>query len=175
MILTVFASCGNRKMQNSEKKYLYYDNGSIRKEIHLKSGIADGLATFFGDDGSIDALGYFKNGKAEGKWVRYYQSNVVSVVETYKLGMREGPFYLFFPSGYLQTIAHFHNDSLCRDMLFYYDYSDMPSQYYPKVESNGQSYLEIKYDTLGKQIFLKKHENKPVDELHISLDKINAE
>ena len=161
----LLASCHGGVVRDNETKTIYYSSGKIHKEIHIKYGVPNGLATFYYESGSIEAIGCFRNGKAEGRWVRYFEAisdstPIINGVENYKSGKWDGIFYLFYPSGHLRTTANFENDSLNSYLLNYYDGIDRPSECYPEVKHNGEVDFEIQYDIKGNPQVLKGRDNK---------------
>jgi len=52
--------------ENPEVKKEYWDNGKLKREVHLKNGKPEGLETWWYESGEKNLQTHYKNGKENG-------------------------------------------------------------------------------------------------------------
>ena len=74
----------------SGKTFITYENGQNKVEGSWKSGIKDGLWTYYSENGSKDSSGTYKDGKKDGLWTEWYENGKKMNEGIYKDGKKDG-------------------------------------------------------------------------------------
>ena len=83
----------------SGKTFITYENGQNKVEGSWKSGIKDGLWTYYSENGSKDSSGTYKDGKKDGNWTSWYENRLRMDEGTYKDGVIDGLWTWWYGNG----------------------------------------------------------------------------
>jgi antitoxin component YwqK of YwqJK toxin-antitoxin module len=164
----------NKKAEkNNYDVALYYPNGNIKKEGHIKNGELDGKWRFYNINGFITRESNYVNGNDEGKSYTYHENGKVKSETAYVKGKKNGYYKLYYKNGVVQReggyvdgerigewksyypdgtkqAVNFYKDGTAFNWQQYYcangklDYEDLMEFDYAKER--------IDYDSLGKRV-----------------------
>ena len=83
----------------SGKTFITYENGQNKVEGSWKSGIKDGLWTYYSENGSKDSSGTYKDRVIDGLWTWWYGNGQKYSEGTYKEGERVGLWTDWYSNG----------------------------------------------------------------------------
>lgn len=114
MIISFFA-CQQQKQQHvvqAQKQYIYFENGSIRREFTVINGKREGLMIDFYPDGKRKMERMMHNDIQVGKTIIFFEDGVkVREVQYYdQNGNREKGDTLWYSNGKIEFIAQFANN-----------------------------------------------------------------
>ena len=176
ILAIVLFACNSEKKNDKNVVYEYYSNGKIKKEWHKINEQANGPAILYYESGSIKAIGNFVNGKAQGQWVTYFDSiGKVKSIDNYTTGDRQGVYYAFYESGYLLCIGNRNADTLGGEFTYFYNHMDLTNMYIPRINSKGQVWKYISYDTSGEPHYIWNKRDTPSFIIHVPTDKITQD
>jgi len=126
--------------------YIYYPDGTLRKEIYFKNGLEEGLGREFAkSDGRVVKLIHYKKGFIEdieninridaanmkqGKWKYFYDNGQVSLEGEYKNDLKHGYFKEYSRDGNLLSTSKYIEGILQEDVAELAKL-DIKREYYP--------------------------------------------
>jgi antitoxin component YwqK of YwqJK toxin-antitoxin module len=127
-LIAIFQGCKNDNSPKLEKKYIYFQNGHIRRSFHVKNGIREGEMLDFFPDGKLKTKRIMKAGLQVGRTEMYYPDGTLKEVQYFdEKGQKSGGDTLWYPNQKIEFASTFKQGKL-----------------------NG---FLIKYDTLGQVTF----------------------
>jgi uncharacterized protein len=132
-LAVIFTSCVQNK--KSEKLYIYYENGTIRREFQVIDGKHEGLMLDFYPTGKKKVERQMHNDIQVGKTIIYHEDGekIKEIQYFDQNGNREKGDTIWYYNGNIEFISQFYND-----------------------KKNG---LLTKYDTTGTLIYSAKFQN----------------
>ena len=122
ILVGLLVSCQNSTMNNDELQEAnyqavsndttlreYFKDGSVKKILHTKDGLLDGVSIEYYLDGGVKKEANFKQDKLHGE-VRFFdETGNLREVRNYKDGIQEGVSSFYFKSGKLSTEEIYRN------------------------------------------------------------------
>lgn len=108
--LLFFVACTD-SMSTPQKRYIYFENGKIRREYEVINEKKEGVMVDFYPDGKKKSDRLFKNDIQIGKTTIYHPNGNIKEVQYYDSnGLREKGDTLWYENGTIEYIAQFSNN-----------------------------------------------------------------
>lgn len=99
---------------------LYYPNGSLKAEVHYKTGELHGPSIYYSEKGAVLSKSWFEKGKQQGECKWYYPKGTLYCIQRYKDGLWHGKQEYYYEDGTPKTLMHYKNGQLEGKVLTYY-------------------------------------------------------
>ena len=108
--LIFFVACTD-SMNTPQKRYLYFENGKIRREYAVIKDKKEGMMLDFYPDGKKKSERFFNNDLQIGRTAIYHFNGNMKEVQYYNNnGQREKGDTLWYENGHIEYIAQFDNN-----------------------------------------------------------------
>lgn len=84
------------------KEYTDADSSSLKRKIHFKKGLLEGISRIYYPNGNVKEIRSYKRGKKHGTWITYYADGTKSAIANYASGKKNGIWYIWDENGTLR-------------------------------------------------------------------------
>ncbi|MFW5887103.1 MAG: toxin-antitoxin system YwqK family antitoxin [Bacteroidota bacterium] len=93
----------NSKLFNgSYKEYIDEDSSSLKRNLHFKDGLLEGISKIYHPNGNIKEVRSYKKGKKHGTWITYSADGSKTAIANYANGKKNGIWHIWDENGTLR-------------------------------------------------------------------------
>lgn len=118
-LVLFIVGCKTQKSDDSQNPFVYKESGGGYYLVKINDSIFDVYALH--PNGKLRVYGLDVNGAAHGKALNFREDGTLNGFTTYRKGRKNGIEIKFYPSGNLEHIMRYQNDSLRGYFVGYYD------------------------------------------------------